>query len=324
MKYSVIVPVKDVNDDVLVGVKHFLDIHRDDVEMIILPNENLSGLVFEAKNISVVNTGKVYPGIKRDKGAALSSGEILVFMDDDSFVSADYFSRLDKYAFEHPNVAVGGPAIDPPEASFFQNVSGAFFLCDFGGGVPERYRSKGKKRIVDDWPSVNLVITKKAYKKINGFGSDYWPGEDSHFCEKVNKAGFKITYLPDLIAYHKRRGSLFEHIKQVYNYGKHRGYFAYKGFKNSRRIFYFLPSIFFVVSLFLALFDISTHKVGYLSILLICAYSFALVHIAVQSVWFKNVAVAIAVIPVAYLSHNAYGVAFILGALRRNITSQLR
>lgn len=42
--------------------------------------------------------------------------------------------------FDDPNIAaVGGPAVTPPDDSFWQRVSGAVFLSKIGGGCPERY-----------------------------------------------------------------------------------------------------------------------------------------------------------------------------------------
>jgi hypothetical protein len=52
----------------------------------------------------------------------------------------------------------------------------------------------------------------------------------------------KIKYSQDVFVWHHRRPNLFSHLKQLSNYGLHRGYFARHFPATSFRLKYFLPS----------------------------------------------------------------------------------
>jgi GT2 family glycosyltransferase len=223
----------------------FLSYDRQDIEILVLPNKVGDGLPANPR-IREIATGAVSPAKKRDIGALQARGTFLVFLDDDSYVFENYFHELDKFYAKHNQCAVGGPGITPLESSSFQLASGSVYESQFLSSNPERYIPKGNQRSVKDWPSVNFSLPKATFLKIGGFGNEFWPGEDTYFCLKLIESGVPIFYLPTLIAFHHRRTNLSGHLKQVINYGLHRGNFARHYPKNSRILRYFLPSIFTV------------------------------------------------------------------------------
>jgi hypothetical protein len=100
---------------------------------------------------------------------------------------------------------------------------------------------------VEDYPSCNLIVRKSAHDRIGGFGSRFWPGEDTLYCLRiVRDLGHKILYDPDVLVYHHRRPRIGVHFRQVWSYAVHRGYFAKRFGETSRRVSYFLPSLFLI------------------------------------------------------------------------------
>ena len=244
VKFSIIIPVKEINDYVRETVPYVQALDLTSWELIILPNE-LDRDEWCDDRIRIIRSGRVGPAKKRDLGAKYASGEILVFLDDDSYPNPRLLSVASPYFDDENIVAIGGPAITPANDSFWQKVSGAVFLSKFSGGTPERYLSIGSSKEVDDWPSVNFMVRKKDFMKIGGFNSPYWPGEDTKLClDLLNSTNKKIIYVPNLMVWHHRRAGLLGHLKQIGAYGIHRGYFARVYRKNSRKITYFAPSAF--------------------------------------------------------------------------------
>ncbi len=242
IKYSFVIPVKEINEYIRESVPIISEIKRDDFEILIYPDKSNQEEWPKARQIA---TGPGGPAMKRNMAIRDAQGEILVFLDDDAFPQNNFLEILDKNFLNNNITAVGGPAITPENDGFWQKVSGAVFLSKLAGGYPERYVPTGKKKSIDDWPSVNLSIRKDNFAQINGFNSSYWPGEDTKLClDLVNKTEGKILYDPELIAYHHRRQGLLKHLKQVGNYGLHRGFFAKKFPKTSRKLMYFIPSFF--------------------------------------------------------------------------------
>jgi hypothetical protein len=222
-------------------------------------------------------------------------------------------------------VAIGGPAVTPPQDSFWQRVSGAVFLSRFTGGAPERYVPVGDVRAIDDWPSVNLMVRRRVFLGVGGFDCRYWPGEDTKLCLKLVKTGKKILYVPDLIVWHHRRVGFWAHLKQVGGYGLHRGYFARRYPETSLRLKYFMPAGFmaFVVltpfgpSLPAPLFTIIMSAWAlYISALLV-----GLKDIAKHESWGVGLA-ALLYVPT---THFYYGIQFCRGYFRKGeLVSELR
>ncbi len=322
IKYSFIIPVKVINDYIRETVKKILEIKRQDFEIIIYPDQVSLESWEKTRQIA---TGIVGPATKRSLAIQDAFGEILVFIDDDAYPEINFLDVLDKDFEDELIVAVGGPAVTPPDDSFWQKVSGAVFLSSFSGGFPERYVAVGKKKEIDDWPSVNFSIRKNIFTELGGFNCQFWPGEDTKLCLDIVEAKKgKILYDPDLIVYHHRRIGLIKHLKQVSGYGLHRGFFVKKFPQTSCKLKYFLSSIFllfviigFVGSFFSPLI-LKLFLLGWLVYFLILLKAFFDIK------KYVNMGVALGAVYYIFLTHLFYGFRFIQGLLTRELKSQLK
>lgn len=323
MKYSFIIPVKAINDYIRESVPKILRIARDDYEIIVYPDRKNREEWPKTKQIA---TGHCGPATKRSRAIDEAKGEILVFIDDDAYPAPDFLDRLDKN-FSNPKIlAVGGPAVTPPDDSFWQKVSGAVFLSRLSGGNPERYVSLGKKRLVKDWPSVNFSIRRETFKELNGFCSEFWPGEDTKLCLDLIKKNPKgILYDPQLIAFHHRRTGLLKHLKQVAGYGLHRGFFAKKYPETSFKPRYFVPTLFLGFIIFGGLFGLWNEKFLPLYFLGWLAYAVALLLALIDILKYEKLTIALHALYYIFLTHLVYGWNFFRGyCLTKDLKSKLR
>lgn len=323
-RFSIIIPVKAINDYVRETVPHILNLANQDWELIIIPNAADTS-EWDDPRITVVASGRVGPAKKRDQGADLAQGEILVFLDDDSYPASDLLDVAAKHFVDPDVVALGGPAVTPPHDSFWQKVSGAVFLSRLSGGTPERYVPVGEVRPVDDWPSVNLMVRRAAFLDIGGFNSPYWPGEDTKLClDLVTKTGRKLLYVPELIVWHHRRAGLAAHLKQVGSYGLHRGFFAKRFPETSRRPMYFVPMLFLLFTIFSLGYTIYPAIIQTAILLGWCCYATAL-SISLKTIArHESLLIGLVALGYTFLSHLAYGAMFLRGLLTRELVSQLR
>lgn len=323
--FSIIIPFKTWSPYLDECLPHIRKLSFRAYEVILLPDEAMPlPEAYRDLAVEVVPTGEVNPAIKRDIGAGRSRGEFLAFIDDDAYPQPDWLDVAYRYLTDRKDIgAIGGPAITPANDPFWARVSGAVFLSRISGGFPERYVPRFPSRVVDDWPTVNLLVRKDLFLKIGGFDSQYWPGEDTLFCLKILTAGSKILYVPDLKVWHHRREGLKKHLRQVGNYGLHRGFFAKKFPETSCRFKYFIPLLWvlFVFVGWIPAMVSSWAGIGYLT-----GWVFYLAALVVS--WrdisrYESVSVALGAIPYIILTHLRYGMKFVQGLVIRELKSTL-
>jgi len=257
LKFSIIIPVRKINDYVKESILRIKKLDYQDFEVFIITDEK-EDYDFGGNRIKILESGNVGPGEKRNLGAKNATGDILAFLDDDSYPEYSWLTNAAK-VFEDPEVfALGGPAVTPRGAEYLERMSGYLFESVIvSGKTTYRYRPE-EKMLIDDYPSVNLFVRKSSFNEVGGFPIEFWPGEDTKLClDLVEKYGRKFPYSPDVLVYHHRRDVFKPYLKQISRYGQHRGQFARIFPQTSRIPMYFAPSVFviglvggFVTSLF--------------------------------------------------------------------------
>ncbi len=323
MKFSIIIPVKAINHYIKESIPYLLRLNypADQYEIIILPNSQPRRIpkYLQDERIKIIPTGKVSPAVKRDIASEKAKGNILAFMDDDSFPRDDWLIAAEETFANLPEefVSIHGPAITPNNATIIEMASGAFFESSLGGGATYRCRDTGKSFEIDDAPSVNLFVKREAFLEVGGFGSEYWPGEDSLFCQKLKENNYKLWHQNNLIVFHHRRNTIKAHLKQVSKYGECRGNFFRKGIGCSRKLSYLIPPLFLLGNIFMAIFF-----TGLWWILLHIYFIIILFNLCpCLSIPFYLI------FPTAlltFVSHLTYGLFFIKGFCTKDVRSQLR
>ena len=310
MKVSIIIAVKEFNDNLKNCMEACLQLDYEDYEIIVLPDKAFS---YVHERVRVIPTGPCLPAKKRDLASSYATGEVLAFLDDDAAPAKDWLDQAVKN-FDDPLVAaVAGPAITPPDEGLREEASGLVYESfAFSGHFRYRYkRSKG--RLVDDYPSCNLLVRKQVFDQLGGFKTNFWPGEDTILCLEITKRLKKnIVYDPGVLVFHHRRALIAGHLKQICNYALHRGYFAKRFPETSLRWQYFVPSVFILWLLGGALFCFynAIFSMFYLSVL-----TFYIIFIFLNAFRKDSFKLTGLVFSGIILSHLCYGIYFIRGLL---------
>lgn len=323
--FSIIIPFQRWNGDLDECLTHIGRQSFGGYEIILLPDssEQLPQR-FSHLPITIIPTGHVSPSIKRDRGADIAVGSYLAFIDDDAYPTPDWLHVAHEYLTAHPNVgAVGGPAMTPKTDPLWARVSGAVFLSPLSGGFPERYVPRPPERIVDDWPSVNLIVRRSVFFEAGGYDSAFWPGEDTKLCRDIIAKGHTIVYLPEMLVHHHRRARLQKHLRQVGNYGFHRGYFARKYPENSRKLKYFVPSLFVSFLLIGTVGSVFSSTIAVLFAAGLALYGVALLKALWDIQGYEPMHVALLSLPYILLTHFWYGTRFIQGVCADNYHGSL-
>lgn len=272
---------------------------------------------FETLIITDQVSGSANPSQKRNLGAKKAKGEYLVFFDDDSFPSKNYFKNLYKLVKQHSDYAAFcGPCLTPTKDNTYQQASGLFWSSWIGSGGAGVYRNTKKSpKFVDDYPSVNLIVKKTDFIKAGEFNQNYWPGEDTVLCLNLTKKlNLKIYYHPSLVVYHHRRSVLIPHLQQITRYAIQRGFFAKKFPQTSLRIGYIMPSFFSIY--LISLLFIKEKLLIYPLYLYTSILIFTFIKFIFQTKKFYLSFISALTIPI---THFYYGILFLHGLSKKEV-----
>jgi len=336
---SIIIPVKKISDYLRKEtIPALLSQSYQNFEIIILP-DHLTKEKFPKTKI-IPTWPKIGPADKRDIGAQEAKGTILAFIDDDAYPDRKWLENAISVINHHPLTighqvaAVCGPGVTPPNDPFLAQVSGWMWSSFLGSGGAGQYRCwPGERHEVDDFPTFNLIVKRSDFKKVGGFDSRFWSGEDTKLCHDfVYKLKKKIIYDPKILVYHHRRKIFVPHLKQVGRYGLHRGFFVKILPKTSKRIGYFLPLLFTA--------GVLLGPIAYLLFFILkfflLAKIIAIIYLSVIGIYFlgllasgfwvfsksRNLLAAILVMPTIFISHLFYGIMFFKGLAKKVVKSK--
>ncbi len=311
---SIIIPLGEKSGFIEECLRNCLKQSYKNFELIVLPDKKIF-LGALGKKARVVPTGKIGPAEKRDIGIKIAKGEICAFIDDDVFPARGWLGNAVRLFAGEKIAAVCGPAVTPDSDSLMQQASGAVFssvLCS--GSAVLRYAPR-QEVFVDDFPSCNLLVKKKALLEVGCFNSNYYPGEDTKLCLELVKKGRKILYSPKVLVFHHRRRLFLQHLKQVKEYALHRGFFVKNFAANSLRMIYFLPALFVLYLIFGAIFSFFNQGffmlfAGSLFLYFAAAFAFA---------GSDNLLVKFVAAIGTFLTHIIYGIFFVSGLAAKRL-----
>lgn len=313
-RVSIIIPCKEIGDYARESIERCLKLDYPDFEILVLPDAEST---LNLPGVKIIPTGPVGPAEKRDLAASMADSEFLAFIDDDAYPDKLWLKKAMRHFQDADIAAVGGPGITPETDGLRQKASGLVFSSRIGSGSNSFRNTPRQQMEIDDCPSCNFIIRKSVFQQVGGFDTHFWPGEDTKLCLEVTKKLKKrIIYDPEVLVYHHRRKLFKPHLKQVWNYALHRGYFVKKLPQTSRRLFYFLPSIFLLGIVFgiIASFLNPVLKLVFLS-----ALAFYLLLVLISSFESKSVKMAPLVFLGVIATHLTYGAGFLKGLLSREV-----
>ena len=179
------------------------------------------------------------PGQSRNYGFERASGNYCVFLDSDCVLPPTYFEVLQKSINEEFVDAFGGPDEADHNYTDFQkaiNYSMTSFFTT--GGI-----RGGSEKLDKFHPrSFNMGYSKEVFEKTKGFSKMRF-GEDIDMSIRILGNGFKTRLIKDAFVYHKRRSTLKQFFKQIYNSGIAR-INLYKRYPDSLKIVHLAPAVF--------------------------------------------------------------------------------
>jgi glycosyltransferase involved in cell wall biosynthesis len=263
-------------------------------------------------NLSYFFKNNSGPGLSRNYGSERASGDYLIFLDSDCILPPDYFKIVYRTLKEHYIDAFGGPDNAHADFSVLQkaiNYSMTSFLTTGGiRGVNERLEKFHPR-------SFNMGYSKDVFQKTKGFSPMRF-GEDIDMSIRIIECGFKTRLIKEAFVYHKRRTSLKQFFKQVFNSGIAR-INLYKRHPQSLKMVHAAP----------ALFTIGCVALVFLSIF--CSVLFLIpigIHVLLlffdSSIKNKSLLIGSVSVITSYIQLFGYGTGFITAVWKRLILNK--
>ncbi|WP_310994347.1 glycosyltransferase [Aequorivita marina] len=258
-KYSFIIPVYNRPQEVKELLASFVNLEFErDYEIVLVEDgstvtsEAIANQYAEKLSISYYFKPNSGPGDSRNYGMEKAAGDYFIILDSDCLLPPHYLNTVDAFLNNKFYHCFGGADAAHKSFSPLQkaiNYAMTSFLTT--GGI------RGSEASVNRFEprSFNMGISKEAFQKTGGY-SKIHPGEDPDLSQRILKAGFNTTFLPNAYVYHKRRISWQKFHTQVKKFGLVRPILN-KWHPSASKITFWFPTcfIFFVLaSLILAIF----------------------------------------------------------------------
>lgn len=149
----------------------------------------------------------------RNTGMKASTGEIVVYIDDDAFPDQDWLKYLAATFLTYDCAGVGGPNIAPMDDGRIADC-----INNAPGGPTHVLVSDQEAEHI---PGCNMAFRRDCLKAIEGFDPQYRAaGDDVDLCWRIQESGWWLAFSPAAVVWHHRRNSVRTYWKQQKGYGK--------------------------------------------------------------------------------------------------------
>jgi len=150
--------------------------------------------------VNVVNNAdnKGFVGACR-QGAALATGEFILFLNNDTQVLPDWLNSLVRVMDANAQIGIAGSKLIYPDGHL-QEAGGIIFSdasgCNYGREQDPTLAHVNVSRAVDYCSGASLLIRRTLWEQLGGFDQRYAPAyyEDTDLCFATREAGYTVWY----------------------------------------------------------------------------------------------------------------------------------
>ncbi len=256
LKISVIIPAHNEEDVIERAIKSVLNQTFKNFEIIVSNDgstDNTKNIVEELmkedNRIKIINRDKGHSAaFARNRGAEITKGKILVFLDADTFINNIFLEEIEKKFKELNNIDAVINICLPLKQSLISRILSGFLSPPFklkltDGGI---YDNKNHQEA----GTMFFCLTKKAYLKIGGYNENIFYFEDESFSKKFYALEFKSTFAKKAIQYFELPSNFKEFLRQCKWIGKGIQSIQNKNERKKKNFIWFLKALFLIFPLF--------------------------------------------------------------------------
>ncbi|MEY3451867.1 MAG: putative glycosyltransferase EpsJ [Bacteroidota bacterium] len=254
-------------------------------------------------------------GFSRNYGFARASGDYFIVLDSDVLLDDDFVAQIDQSLTDNYLDCYGGPdkahhSFTPVQKAINYTLT-SFFTT---GGIRGHKNHVGKF-----YPrSFNMGFSRKVYEATQGFKIPFF-GEDIELSARIMALGFKVGLIPSAHVYHKRKTNFSDFYKQMNFFGRSR-INIYKMFPDSLKFTHFVPALFTMYSIWLAICLVLVPGVSVFGFIPYCCYLLLIfIDASAQN---NSIRIGFLSLKALFTQMFGYGIGFIQDFVRRVILGE--
>lgn len=225
MKISIIIPTYNRAGVLFENIQRIRRQKQREVEIIVVDDgsdkENIH-LVEKIKNIILIKQLHRGPAAARNTAVRKASGEILLFINDDTKITEGFVAGHRKYHIDRPDINRGvfGPFLEIKKQ--INNAASKWLIYKSNQNFDYKKACSEEAPWYYFW-TCNVSIKKDFLVKNNLFFDETFPTaawEDIEFAYRAMKKGLKLEYKHQLKAYHDHSFSLDDVLNRFYSHGR--------------------------------------------------------------------------------------------------------
>jgi GT2 family glycosyltransferase len=158
-------------------------------------------------------------------GAAAASGEVLVFLNNDTIPQPGWLDALVRITEDHPRAAVVGAKLLFPDDTV---QHAGVVICQYGypknvyAGFPAWHPAVNQSRRFQAVTAACMLVRRELFEEVGGFDTEYRNGfEDVDLCLRLGERGYEVHYCHESVVYHLEsmsagRFAASNHNREVY------------------------------------------------------------------------------------------------------------
>ena len=173
-----------------------------------------------------------------NQGIAASAGDLVVLINPDTVVNADFFERVRRFFEGDSSVGVAGPRVLDPGGSLqlsarkeLSMVSGLLGRTSFltrlfpkSSLVKSQFPSVTESTYPTavDWVSgACMVVRRETLNEVGPLDERFFMYfEDADLCRRAREAGWSVYYLPEVVVVHRAGGSSHSQLRAIWRLHK--------------------------------------------------------------------------------------------------------
>lgn len=244
-KISFVVPVFNRREEVEELLDSMSRQTRTDFEVVLVEDgstdrcEDIAARYADRLAVSYFFKPNSGPGQSRNYGFERATGDYAIFLDSDCVLPPGYFAVVTAALEANYLDAFGGPDRAHEDFTDVQKAINYAMTSTFTtGGI----RGSSEKLEKFHPRSFNMGYSRAVFARTGGFSKLRF-GEDIDMSIRIHREGFSTGLIREAYVYHKRRATLRQFFKQVFNSGIAR-INLYKAHPGSLKAVHFAPALF--------------------------------------------------------------------------------